>query len=187
MLESLLAVVMSMSVAAPAPSYDLPEVGVHGFKAQSIVIDEPEPVVSEPRQPAAASRSEAREIREPVQPPETIPEPVTAPSGGVLGIAASYVGAPYVLYGTPPASFDCSGFTWWVFKQAGINIPKSVNGQRAAVTPVSTPQPGDLVLYNDWHHVGIYAGNGMTYEALNPGTGVRFGPILSENVWYGRP
>ena len=88
--------------------------------------------------------------------------------------------------GTPPQSFDCSAYTWWVFQQAGISIPRTVAGQRGAVTPVSNPQPGDLVIYNDWHHIGIYAGNGMTYEALNPGTGVRYGPILSSNVWYGR-
>ncbi|GAA1167815.1 hypothetical protein GCM10009584_05960 [Ornithinimicrobium humiphilum] len=113
--------------------------------------------------------------------------PAPAPVGGsVLGVAASYVGYPYQLMGTPPSSFDCSAFTWWVFQQAGISIPRSVAGQRGAVTPVSNPQPGDLIFYNDWHHVGIYAGNGMTYEALNPGTGVRYGPLLSSNVWYGR-
>ena len=104
----------------------------------------------------------------------------------MLSVAAAYVGYPYVLYGTPPSSFDCSSYTWYVFQQAGISIPRTVAGQRGAVTPVSDPQPGDLVFYNDWHHVGIYAGGGMTYEALNPSTGVRYGPLLSSNVWYGR-
>ncbi|AXH97815.1 hypothetical protein DV701_01555 [Ornithinimicrobium avium] len=104
----------------------------------------------------------------------------------MLGVAAAYVGYPYQLYGTPPSSFDCSAYTWWVFQQAGINIPRTVSGQKAAVTPVSNPQPGDLVFYGDYYHVGIYAGNGMTYEALNPSTGVRYGPIISSNVWYGR-
>ena len=99
---------------------------------------------------------------------------------------ASYVGYPYVLYGTPPQAFDCSAYTWWVFKQAGIDIPRTVAGQKAAVTRVSDPQPGDLIFYNDWYHVGIYAGNGMTYEAMNPSTDVRYGPLLSNNVWYGR-
>ncbi len=114
-------------------------------------------------------------------------QPAPAPVGGsLLDVAASYVGYPYVLYGTPPQAFDCSAYTWWVFKQAGIDIPRTVAGQKAAVTPVSDPQPGDLVFYNDWYHVGIYAGNGMTYEALNPNTDVRYGPLLSNNVWYGR-
>lgn len=26
----------------------------------------------------------------------------------------------------------------------------------------------------------------LTYEALNPSTDVRYGPLLSDNVWYGR-
>lgn len=138
---------------------------------------------------APASEPQPAVAAEPEPEPEPAPAPAPAPApvgGGVLGVAASYVGYPYQLYGTPPSSFDCSGFTWWVFSQAGYSIPKSVAGQRAAVTPVSNPQPGDLIFYNDWHHVGIYAGGGMTYEALNPSTGVRYGPILSSNVWYGR-
>lgn len=145
------------------------------------------PVTQEVAAPAQAEvqQAAAEPAPEPAPEPEQAVEP--APSGGgVLGVAASYVGSPYQLYGTPPNSFDCSGFTWWVYNQAGISVPKSVAGQRSAVTPVSDPQPGDLVIYNDWHHVGIYAGNGMTYEALNPSTGVRYGPILSSNVWYGR-
>lgn len=157
------------------------------------VVEEPvaaEPVTEEPvaAQTVAAEPAEQVEVQQAAAPapePETAAAPAPS-SGGVLGVAASYVGSPYQMLGTPPNSFDCSGYTWWVFQQAGISIPKSVAGQRGAVTPVSNPQPGDLVFYNDWHHVGIYAGNGMTYEALNPSTGVRYGPILSSNVWYGR-
>lgn len=147
------------------------------------------PVTQEVSAPAQAEAQQAAAEPAPEPAPEPEPEQAVEPApsgGGVLGVAASYVGSPYQLYGTPPNSFDCSGFTWWVYNQAGISVPKSVAGQRGAVTPVSDPQPGDLVIYNDWHHVGIYAGNGMTYEALNPSTGVRYGPILSSNVWYGR-
>ncbi|WP_298887798.1 C40 family peptidase [uncultured Serinicoccus sp.] len=136
---------------------------------------------SQPRQSAPAAQPQ------PAAPPAPVQEATPTTLGGSLfDIAASYVGYPYVLYGTPPQAFDCSAYTWWVFKQAGIDIPRTVAGQKAAVTPVSDPQPGDLVFYNDWYHVGIYAGNGMTYEALNPSTDVRYGPLLSNNVWYGR-
>lgn len=143
-----------------------------------------------PPQSAQNLQQSTTQSGEPTQPdapqePVAVAEP--APTGGsLLDVAASYVGYPYVLYGTPPAAFDCSAYTWWVFQQAGIDIPRTVNGQKSAVTPVSEPQPGDLVIYNDWHHIGIYAGNGMTYEALNPSTDVRYGPLLSDNVWYGR-
>ncbi len=134
---------------------------------------------AEPQQQAAAQEPASASAQQPAP-------PAPAVGGSLLDIAASYVGYPYVLYGTPPAAFDCSAYTWWVFKQAGIDIPRTVAGQKAAVTPVSDPRPGDLVIYNDWYHIGIYAGNGMTYEALNPSTDVRYGPLLSNNVWYGR-
>ena len=145
---------------------------------------EPEPVQQTQAQAAAAQQPEPEP--EPVQTQPVQPAAPAPVGGSVLSIASAYVGYPYVLLGTPPYSFDCSSYTWYVFQQAGINIPRTVAGQKAAVTPVSNPQPGDLVFYNDFYHVGIYAGNGMTYEALNPGSGVRYGPLVSSNVWYGR-
>ena len=202
MIELLLSILLTISpaVAQPAPEYDI-KAGTRGFTAYSVE----SPVAAAPQ---AAPQRQAPDSTTPVEPLETTeelvevrtqpqpasrsgrrtPPPEAKPvSGGLLSVAAAYVGYPYVLYGTPPAAFDCSAYTWYVFKQAGIDIPRSVNGQKAAVTPVSDPQPGDLVFYNDYHHVGIYAGNGMTYEALNPSTGVRYGKILTSNVWYGRP
>ncbi len=129
-------------------------------------------------------------------PPATSPAPAPAPvpsaptqlRQAMLNTAAQYVGYPYVLYGTPPQAFDCSSYTWWVFKQNGINIPRTVRDQRTFVTPVTNPQPGDLVFYKNYYHVGIYAGPGMSYEAQNPQAGVVYGKIWDrpENVWYGR-
>lgn len=114
------------------------------------------------------------------------PAPAPAPVLGVLDVAAQYVGYPYVLPSNPPSTFDCSSYTWWVYRQVGIELPRTVEGQRGAVTPVSDPQPGDLIFYNDAYHVGIYAGGGMTYEAANPSDGVRYGPLFSQSVWFGR-
>ncbi|MDO5739699.1 MAG: NlpC/P60 family protein [Ornithinimicrobium sp.] len=118
--------------------------------------------------------------------PAPAPEEATPLRAALLATAAQYVGFPYVLYGTPPNAFDCSSYTWWVFKQHGITIPRTVRDQKTFVTPVTDPQPGDLIFYDDFYHVGIYAGPGMTYEALNPGAGVRYGQPVSTNVWYGR-
>lgn len=116
-------------------------------------------------------------------PAQSAPAPI---AGGVVGIAQQYVGYGYTLPGNPPSTFDCSSFTWWVYKQAGINIPMTVAGQKAAVTPVSNPQPGDLVFTNQFYHVGIYAGNGMVIEALNASSGVTYGAPVYGGVWYGR-
>ena len=120
-------------------------------------------------------------------PPSNPAPPAPTPlRESLLATAAHYVGSPYVLYGTPPHAFDCSSYTWWIYKQNGIEIPRTVAGQRDFVIPVTDPQPGDLVFYKNWYHVGIYAGPGMSYEAQNPSTGVIYGPIWSTEVWYGR-
>ena len=54
----------------------------------------------------------------------------------------------------------------------GKNIPRTTWAQRDAGTRVSNPQPGDLVFFNNYSHVGVYVGNGMMVDALNPSEGV---------------
>lgn len=148
-----------------------------------------EETYSEPA-PAPSTEPAPQPQPQPQQPapaPAPAPAPTPAPiAGGVVGIAQQYVGYPYVLPGNPPSTFDCSSFTWWVFQQAGIDIPRTVSGQKAAVTPVTNPQPGDLVFTTNFYHVGLYAGNGMVIEALNPSTGVTYGAPVYGGVWYGR-
>ena len=92
------------------------------------------------------------------------------PSSGVLGIAASLTGISDVYGGTTPAGFDCSGYTQWVFGKAGRSLPRTAEAQRQAATPVSDPQPGDLVFFGaPAFHVGIYAGGGMMYDSPRTG------------------
>ena len=93
----------------------------------------------------------------------------SAAASGLAAIAYTGIGSPYVWGGTTPSGWDCSGFTQWVYAQAGISIPR-VNAWNA-MTPTSTPAPGDLVMQNGGAHVGIYVGNGMMISALNPSQG----------------
>jgi len=90
-------------------------------------------------------------------------------TSGLAGIAYTGIGSPYVWGGTTPGGWDCSGFTQWVYAQAGISIPR-VNAW-TAMKPTATPAPGDLVMQNGGAHVGIYVGNGMMISALNPSQG----------------
>jgi Cell wall-associated hydrolases (invasion-associated proteins) len=94
-------------------------------------------------------------------------------SAGVLGIAASLAGIYYVYGGTTTAGFDCSGYTQYVFGKMGISLPRTAEAQRQATTPVSNPQPGDLVFFGSpAHHVGIYAGNGKMWDSPETGSSV---------------
>jgi peptidoglycan DL-endopeptidase CwlO len=116
------------------------------------------------------------------------PAPSKPAAGGVLGIAAQYAGIMYVYGGTTPAGFDCSGFTQYVFRQVGISLPRTAEDQRQATTPVSNPQPGDLVFFGSpAYHVGIYAGNGMMWDSPRTGKAVALRSIWSSSVTYGRP
>ncbi|HEX8970533.1 C40 family peptidase [Oryzihumus sp.] len=111
-----------------------------------------------------------------------------SPAAGVLGIAAMYAGVPYEWGGTTPAGFDCSGFTQYVFSKIGISLPRTAEEQRMAATRVSNPQPGDLVFFgNPAHHVGIYAGGGMMWDAPHSGSVVSKRPIWNDSsITYGR-
>lgn len=109
---------------------------------------------------------------------ESAPAPAqAADSGSIVDIAFRYVGTPYVYGGASPAGFDCSGFTWYVFQQAGISIPRSSSAQRNAGTVISASEAraGDLVWWPG--HVGIYLGDGQHIAARNPSKALQAGPI----------
>ncbi len=139
-----------------------------------------------PSVPARPSRPAARPTVPAAPKPPSTPTPPAA--SGVLGIAASLVGIPYVYGGSTPAGFDCSGFTMYVFAKVGISLPRTAAAQQAAATRVSSPQPGDLVFFGyPAYHVGIYAGGGMMYDSPRTGLSTSLRAIFSGVSGYGRP
>ena len=108
----------------------------------------------------------------------------TPSRSGVVAIASRYTGIRYTWGGSTPATgLDCSGFVAYVFKQIGVNLPHQSGAIRAMTTPVSNPRPGDLV-YSPGH-IGIYAGNGMSYEARQAGMPSGLYPVVRGSS-YGR-
>jgi peptidoglycan DL-endopeptidase CwlO len=125
----------------------------------------------------AASRSTTR---------TALPDPAPRASG-IVGIAKSMFGVPYVYGGSTPSGFDCSGLTSWVYRQAGISIPRTAGAQKAAATPVSSPRPGDLVFFGyPVYHVGIYVSPGTMIDAQRPGTTIGYHSIWTKPSGYGR-
>ena len=112
--------------------------------------------------------------------------------------AEKYLGYPYVWGGSSPStSFDCSGFVSYVLTNSGLcNTGRlGAQGLYNISTPVSNPQPGDLVFFVGTYdttgvsHVGIYVGDGMMLHCGDP---IQYSN-LNTSYWqshfyaYGRP
>ncbi|MCF8534570.1 MAG: C40 family peptidase [Candidatus Nanopelagicaceae bacterium] len=98
---------------------------------------------------------------------------------------------PYVWGSEGPNSFDCSGLVYAAYKYAGLGWPiwdRLNSGLYYTYTkqiPISEMQPGDLIFYSyegtqkTIHHMSIYAGNGMMWEARSTATGLKYSSIYS--------
>jgi cell wall-associated NlpC family hydrolase len=128
------------------------------------------------REAAASRRRGAAEAPSVVQSREAnLPAPALPSAGNVrYVIAAAYaqIGKPYSWGAGGPGSFDCSGFTSFAWRAAGVNLPHSSRAQFAATKRVdrSNLQPGDLVFFgNPIHHVGIYVGDNKMIDSSTYG------------------
>lgn len=90
----------------------------------------------------------------------------------IVDYAKQFLGVPYVYGGNGPKSFDCSGFTSYVYRHFGYTLNRTASTQLSNGTSVSKSelQPGDLVFfrYNTSYpasHVGIYIGEGKFIHA----------------------
>ncbi|MFJ5094545.1 C40 family peptidase [Streptomyces sp. NPDC088557] len=108
-------------------------------------------------------------------------EPTTqAPTGSAAAIVAfarAQIGDSYVMGGTGPNSWDCSGLVQAAYRQAGIDLPRISGDQSSMGTSVSLSnlQPGDILYWGSRsgsYHVAVYVGGGKYVGAQNPSTGV---------------
>ncbi|MGO5334877.1 coiled-coil domain-containing protein [Enterococcus cecorum] len=112
--------------------------------------------------------------------------PAPAPSGNGSAIVAEaykHIGKPYVWGAKGPDTFDCSGFTRYVYLQVtgrdigGWTVPQEGAG---TVIPVSQAQPGDLYFWGSRgssYHVAIALGGGSYIHAPQPGESVKVGSV----------
>lgn len=100
-------------------------------------------------------------------------------AASVAGDAYNYLGCNYVYGSAGPNSFDCSGFTSFLYKKQNISLPRTSLDQGSAGTYVekSELEIGDLVFFSNRrdrriNHVGIYVGNDEFIHAATSGRGV---------------
>ncbi|MBJ6362655.1 C40 family peptidase [Paenibacillus sp. GCM10012307] len=109
----------------------------------------------------------------------------------VIATGKQFLGVDYK-FGAPSGrtdEFDCSSFTQYVFKQNGIDLPRSSREQSTEGVKVSKSQlqPGDLI-FSDTdrdgviNHVGIYIGNNKTLHTYRKGIGVTISEF-SGSTW----
>lgn len=115
----------------------------------------------------------------------------------VMTTAHSLLGVPYVWLGVYPqdGGMDCASFTWYLYKQLGIDIGFETYDQMYSgyeVGFLSRAKPGDLILmyYGSWpnydqslpEHVVLYAGNGMIYEEPTFGGRCQYVPLSTKGA-----
>jgi cell wall-associated NlpC family hydrolase len=87
----------------------------------------------------------------------------------VLAQLLSRVGkTPYVFSGSTPYGWDCSGLVVWAYGQLGLELPHSASKQGTVGVDVTSPIPGDVVLFanrSGIFHSAIYLGDDKIIHA----------------------
>ena len=124
--------------------------------------------------------------------PSTFPDADPTAGAGrpeVVEIALRYLGVPYVWGGSDPEiGFDCSGLTQYVYRQVGVDLPRTSRSQSRAGLHVAADALdqlvlGDLVFFgydadpDRVHHVGIYVGDGNYLHAPQTGEVVKISSL----------
>lgn len=115
--------------------------------------------------------------------------PAPTPSQ-LVDTAKQFLGLKYVWGGTSAYGFDCSGFTYSIYRAHGITIPRDSGPQSRAGTPVKHAdlQVGDLIFFasnggtGSVYHVGMYIGHGQMIHSPNASRSVE---IVDWQSWGG--
>lgn len=110
----------------------------------------------------------------------------------VVAEARKFLGLPYLWAGVSGFGFDCSGFTYSVYRAYGLTLSRDADQQAVHGIPVprSALRPGDLVFFRESAngtigHVGMYVGSGKMIDAPNTSARIRIEPIASFPYYAG--
>ena len=115
-----------------------------------------------------------------------------------VAMAQQLLGCRYVSGASGPSSFDCSGLTYYIYKQLGHPIARGSSSQyynSGYFVSVDAMQPGDLIFFFDRRfdssggtlpttHVGMYAGDGQFIHASTTSYRVQYDSIYGYYAPY---
>ena len=139
--------------------------------------------------PPIVEAGRARIVGSPTRVPGNAPVPLLAGrfDRNLLTAIESHLGLPYHYAGTGPDSFDCSGFVWRTFQEAGFNFSRGPASSYWATfaAPVTEDKYkfGTLVFFGGLAHVGIVADEHGFYHASRH-HGVIYSPF--NEYWLSR-
>lgn len=112
-----------------------------------------------------------------------------APKGkDLVETGKKFLGLRYLWAGVSAWGFDCSGFTYAIYRAHGIDIPRDAGDQAEVGEDVAVDdlRAGDLLFFAEpggtgsVHHVGMYIGDGKMIHAPNAEESVS---IVDWQVW----
>ena len=111
----------------------------------------------------------------------------------ILETAKEFLGVKYVWAANGPSSFDCSGFTKYVFEKHGVTIPRYSGHQANVGTKVAYNEleKGDLVFFDTdkkgkVNHVGIFLGDNKFIHASSGGKKVMITSFIHKTFYKNR-
>lgn len=118
--------------------------------------------------------------------PASAVQPEPSLGDRMAAVARQYEGFRYSWGGTSPRTgFDCSGFMWYVYQEAGNPLPsRNLWGMRSAGPSISQDEllPGDLLFFENTYtyglsHGGVYLGDNLFIHAVSEELGVKIDPL----------
>ncbi len=146
--------------------------GISRLETDVYLVSEAEPVSAEAPRPATISTT-------------TVAPRLFRLNHLLMTAIEDRLGAPYVLGTEGPYRFDCSGFVWSVFQEAGVHFERgSARHFWSQFQPAEGEeryQFGTLVFFNNLGHAGIYVGGNNFIHSPHTGDVVKISSITG---WY---
>jgi cell wall-associated NlpC family hydrolase len=171
------------AAASPAPAEALASFTLPTAPVSEVALAQPPDAIARATATPILDAASSRTLRETVV-GRSAPAPVVArisAASRIIHLAETHIGARYQHGATGPHAFDCSGLVYRVFADAGLL--RKIDGLESAralyahfsrlhMTSTRSPQPGDLVIFGNGSHVGIYIGSGRVIHAMTSGVAI---------------